>query len=144
MIWTYTDLCTTAFKTVNIWACKTNRHMNEFHTTGGSVEKWTGSTESTPPVFGEHCVSLQANRFRRWTPEQRTSRLVREMTLNASRGTDVMPVLSQMIRGRLAEDRALLCLRVKMPGFSYHILVESIGQCQLMISFFKLHMLGNE
>lgn len=44
------------------------------------------------------------------------------MTLKASTGTAVMPVLSQMILDNLVFDRAALCLGVKTPGFWYHSL----------------------
>lgn len=57
--------------------------------------------------------------------EQRTSRFLFEMTLKASEGTDVIPVLSQMILDRVAEDRAALCLEVKTPGLWYHSLIIS-------------------
>ena len=70
-------------------------------------------------------LSLQAARFRRLMLEQRTSRFLFEMTLKASEGTDVIPVLSQMILDRVAEDRAALCLGVKTPGFWYHSLIIS-------------------
>lgn len=53
-------------------------------------------------------LSLQADRFTRRTPEQRTSRFLFERMVKASVGTDVIPVLSQMILGMLAEDRARL------------------------------------
>jgi len=52
--------------------------------------------------------------------EHCTSWLLFEMTLKGSKGTDVIPVLSQMILDKLTEDRAVLCLGVKTPGFSYH------------------------
>lgn len=70
-------------------------------------------------------VSLQADRFRRLMLEQRTSRFLFEMTLKASEGTDVIPVLSQMILDSVAEDRATLWREVKTPGFWYHSLFIS-------------------
>lgn len=76
------------------------------------------------PEFSEHGLSLQADRSRRLRVEQRTSRFVDDMTLNASLVTDVMPVLSQMILDRLIVDRVDLCLGVKTPGFSYHSLFQ--------------------
>lgn len=52
--------------------------------------------------------SLQADRFRLRMLEHLTSRLLFERTLKGSLGTDVMPVLSQMILDREAEARAAL------------------------------------
>lgn len=77
------------------------------------------------PVVLPHCLSLQADRFSRWILEQLTSRFLDEMRSKASLGTEVMPVLSQMILDRDARDRAALCRALKTPGFSYHSLVIS-------------------
>lgn len=70
----------------------------------------------------QRMFSLQANRLRRRMVEHLTNRFLLEMALKGSMGTDVMPVLSQMILEREAEDRAALWLLVKTPGFSYHSL----------------------
>lgn len=54
--------------------------------------------------------------------EQGTRRFLFEKMSKALVGTDVIPVLSQMILDRVTADRADLCLDVKTPGFSYHSL----------------------
>lgn len=52
--------------------------------------------------------SAQGDRFRRGILLHLRSRFLLEMRLKGSRGTDVMPVLSQMILDREAEARAAL------------------------------------
>lgn len=73
-------------------------------------------------------LSLQALRSTPRIPLQRVRRFLFEMTLKASRGTALTPVLSQIILDNLAFDRAALCLGVKTPGFSYHSLRISKGE----------------
>lgn len=70
------------------------------------------------PNCSELGLSLQADRSKRLRFLQLMRRFVFEVRLKASKGTDVMPVLSQMILDKLAEARAVLCLMVKTPGFS--------------------------
>lgn len=53
-----------------------------------------------------HCLSLQADRFSFGILEHLTSRFLDEMRSKGSLGTEVMPVLSQMILDRDARDRA--------------------------------------
>lgn len=77
------------------------------------------------PVMLPHRISLQADRFSCWILEHLTSRFLEEMRSKASVGTEVMPVLSQMILDRDALDRAARCRALKTPGFSYHNLVIS-------------------
>lgn len=84
------------------------------HPANSRVGRWTLDVPHRP--------SLQADRFSRGIAEQRTSRFLDEMRSKGSLGTEVMPVLSQMIRARDALDSADLCLALKTPGFSYHSL----------------------
>lgn len=69
--------------------------------------------------------SLQADRFRLRMLLQKTSGFLFETMLKGSLGTDVIPVLSQMILDKVAANRAALWLGVKTPGFSYHSLIIS-------------------
>ncbi len=63
---------------------------------------------SVSPDLAVQGLSLQADRFRRRMLEQRTSRFLFEGMVKASVGTDVIPVLSQMILDMVVEDRARL------------------------------------
>lgn len=88
------------------------------------IIKEFGSSAVLPEVLKSD-VSLQADRSRRRKLLQLTSRLLRERRLKGSMGTDVMPVLSQTILDKLAEDRAVFCLGVKTPMFSNQNLTVS-------------------
>ena len=76
----------------------------------------------SPEKFEQRSVSIQADRFRRGRLEHGTRGFLFEMTLRVSRGTEVIPVLSQITLDKVMEERVLLCLEVNTPGFSHHSL----------------------
>lgn len=73
------------------------------------------------PVALPH-LSFQALRFSRGTELQRTRGFSFVTRSKGFWGTEVIPVLSQMILAKDARDRALCCDLLKTPEFSNHSL----------------------
>lgn len=79
-------------------------------------------THEFGPVALPHLRSLQALRFSRLTELQRTRRFFFVTRSKGFWGTEVIPVLSQMILANDASDRAFFCELLKTPEFSNHSL----------------------
>lgn len=75
---------------------------------GGSPGGHLGLGASTRSELFVQGHSLQADRFRLRMLLQKTSGFLFETMLKGSLGTDVIPVLSQMILDKVAVDRAAL------------------------------------